>query len=118
MKIQNKLLLKYAVPATLAALSFGTSINTGAQTPAPEAPASAPALPPNQGSVTPVQIYAAADVRRAFGFMDSNHDGQLSRAEAAGFKNVAKHFDAADVNKDGLLSPGEFEAALNGSRVQ
>ena len=57
--------------------------------------------------------YSSADIDRAFGFMDSNKDGKVSREEAAGFKNVAKHFTAADTNKDELLSRGEFESALN-----
>ena len=45
--------------------------------------------------------------------MDVNKDGKISRAEAAGFRNVAKHFDAADSNKDNLLSLEEFGNALN-----
>lgn len=45
--------------------------------------------------------------------MDANKDGKVSRQEAAGFRNVAKHFDAADTNKDGTLSLIEFGNALN-----
>ena len=45
--------------------------------------------------------------------MDDNRDGHLSRQEAAGFKNVAKYFDAADTNQDGMLSLLEFGGALN-----
>ena len=50
--------------------------------------------------------------------MDSNHDGKLSPAEASGFRNVAKHFHAADANRDGSLSQGEFDDAVNGRRAQ
>lgn len=110
MKIPANPLLKSAVPGALAALSLCMSMHAVAQ-----APAVAPAV---TAGAAPVQTYAANDVKRAFSFMDSNHDGQLSRAEAAGFKNVAKHFDAADTNKDGILSPDEFDDALNGRRVQ
>ena len=60
-----------------------------------------------------VRKYALQDVERAFGFLDSNHDGKISRAEAARFKNIASHFDAADVNKDNFLSKEEFDNALN-----
>ena len=71
-----------------------------------------PALP--SASATPAtRKYAAQDVERAFNFLDSNRDGKISRAEAAGFKNIAKHFDAADVNKDNFLSKEEFDNALN-----
>ena len=64
-------------------------------------------------AVPTARKYAAQDVERAFSFLDSNHDGKISRAEAAGFKNIAKHFDAADVNKDNFLSKKEFDNALN-----
>ena len=79
-----------------------------------------PAIPAasTANSVQPAATFSApkyirADIDRAFGFMDSNKDGKVSREEAVGFKNVAKHFTAADTNKDELLSRGEFESALN-----
>ena len=62
--------------------------------------------------------YAAQDIDRVFGFIDANRDGKISRAEAAGFRNIAKHFDAADTNHDDLLSREEFENALNGGKPQ
>lgn len=52
----------------------------------------------------------------AFTYIDANKDGKLSRAEAAGFRGVAKYFDEADVNKDGFLSREEFENAMNRSK--
>ena len=45
--------------------------------------------------------------------MDANHDGKISREEAAGFRGVARHFDQADTNHDGFLSRDEFDAAMN-----
>lgn len=57
--------------------------------------------------------YTAADIARAFSFMDANKDGKISRDEASGFRGVARHFDAADTNKDSHLSQQEFESALN-----
>jgi hypothetical protein len=80
----------------------------------PETPTivTTPAVP--SAPATPAtRKYAAQDVERAFSFLDSNRDGKISRAEAAGFKNIAKHFDAADVNKDNFLSKEEFDNALN-----
>lgn len=67
--------------------------------------------PPEQGKSLP--RYSATDIERAFNFMDANKDRQLSRQEAAGFRQVAKYFDAADTNKDGVLSLSEFGNALN-----
>ena len=57
--------------------------------------------------------YSASDLERAFGFMDGNRDGKVSREEASGFRGVAKNFDRADTNQDGFLSREEFDAAMN-----
>ena len=84
--------------------------NVQAQSSMPETPP-ANSVQPAAALVAPK--YSSADIDRAFGFMDSSKDGKVSREEAAGFKNVAKHFTAADTNKDDLLSRGEFERALN-----
>lgn len=73
-------------------------------------PATPQAMP---AAAKPAPKYSAKDIERAFSFMDANKDGKISRAEAAGFRNVAKHFDAADSNKDNLLSLEEFGNALN-----
>ena len=79
----------------------------------PAIPAAATATSVQPAATFPAPKYSSADIDRAFGFMDSNKDGKVSREEAAGFKNVAKHFTAADTNKDELLSRGEFGSALN-----
>lgn len=105
-----------------AALLVATSANaqTTATTPSASAvsagsaasqPADASATPPEAAKAAPK--HSAADIERAFNFMDANRDGKISRAEAAGFRNVAKHFDAADTDKDGTLSLLEFGNALN-----
>ena len=64
-------------------------------------------------SAPPPPRYTASDLARAFGFMDGNGDGQVSRQEASGFRGVAKNFDRADTNQDGFLSREEFDAAMN-----
>ena len=66
-------------------------------------------------STTPAAAtrYNAKDIERAFSFIDANKDNKISREEASGFRNVAKYFDAADVDKDGVLSLDEFGGALN-----
>lgn len=92
----------------------------GASGPVPATPAT-PALPradsdsqaAPQDAAKPAPRYNLKDIERAFMFMDANRDGKISRQEASGFRNVAKHFDAADTNKDNLLSLEEFGNALN-----
>lgn len=61
----------------------------------------------------PAPRYAASDLERAFGFMDGDRDGKVSRQEASGFRGVAKNFDRADTNQDGFLSREEFDTAMN-----
>jgi hypothetical protein len=79
----------------------------------PQAEASAPAA-----AASPEAKYSAKDLERAFSFMDANKDGKVSRDEAASFRNVAKHFDEADTDKDQMLSPVEFENAMNRSKAK
>jgi Ca2+-binding EF-hand superfamily protein len=45
----------------------------------------------------------------AFGTLDSNHDGKISRSEARADPELAAEFDMLDLNHDGYLSPGEFK---------
>ena len=79
-------------------------------------PAAAPAA---AGTATqPPRKYALQDVERVFNYLDSNHDGKISRAESAAFKNIASHFDSADIDKDNFLTRQEFDNAINGFKPQ
>jgi hypothetical protein len=89
-----------AVPPT----SVAASTSTSTPTVVPPAAQTAPR-------------YSAKDAKLAFGFLDANSDGRISREEAAQAKNVAKYFDQADVNRDKGLSLQEFTAALNKAKV-
>ena len=60
-----------------------------------------------------VPKYSAAQIKTIFGYLDRNGDGNISKEEAASFKGVARNFDRADTNKDGVLSFEEFEFAMN-----
>jgi Ca2+-binding EF-hand superfamily protein len=52
-----------------------------------------------------------------FDAADSNHDGFLTREEAAkSMPRVAKHFDAIDADHDGKLSPQEIAQFLAAKR--
>ena len=107
-----------AVLPALAIAALLVTVSACAQTiaPAPSAAsaskaASEPIAPPDAAKTAP--RYSAADIERAFNFLDANKDGKISREGAAGFRNIAKHFDAADTDKDGTLSLIEFGNALN-----
>jgi hypothetical protein len=45
----------------------------------------------------------------SFHSLDLNGDGRLSLAEAAGYGEIVTRFDRADRNRDGKLTPAEFE---------
>ena len=83
----------------------------GAQAQGTDSPASA--VSSDTSGQAPALRYAASELERAFGFMDGNRDGKVSREEAAGFRGVAKNFDRADTNHDGFLSRVEFDTAMN-----
>lgn len=84
-----------------------------AQPVAPEAAAARATTPSATTAPVAAPRYAAADLKRAFDFMDANHDGKISREEAARFRGVAKNFDRADTNHDQFLSRQEFDRAMN-----
>ncbi len=46
----------------------------------------------------------------AFGTLDTNHDGKISRSEARADPELSAQFDMLDLNHDGYLSPQEFQA--------
>lgn len=93
--------------AAAALLAMGSAHAQTPTPPAPVAPAEAPA-----------PRYTAGKLELAFNYMDGDRDGKISRAEAAGFRGVAKHFDEADTDRDNFLSRAEFEAAMNQSKAE
>jgi Ca2+-binding EF-hand superfamily protein len=48
--------------------------------------------------------------------LDLNHDGQISKAEAAGYPKLSKGFKRLDKNKDGVLSSDELAAFQDNSK--
>jgi hypothetical protein len=101
------------------ALALGTAVllfGAGAQAQAPQ-PAAATTTAQGAAAAAPAEPkYTVAQIGQAFSFIDGNKDSKISRDEAAGFRGVARHFDEADANKDGVLSRQEFESALSSEK--
>ena len=56
--------------------------------------------------------WSAEQIDMAFKLADSNGDGKITREEAERFPAVLRRFDQVDVDKDGVISRAEWEAAL------
>ena len=69
------------------------------------------------GQVTPDELRAAHERRRAERFkqVDADGDGRVSRAEAEGqAPGLAKRFERLDANRDGFLVPEEIQFRRHG----
>lgn len=104
-ELAHKRWLKYSAGATLlvGAILAGIGSNAHAQP---------------WGTAAYQDKYAAQDAEHALSLIDTDSNGRISRSEAVAFRKVADYFDAADSNRDGMLSPQEFETALNGGKPQ
>ncbi|WP_395054623.1 hypothetical protein [Polaromonas sp.] len=98
-----------ALALATAVVLFGANVQAQTNQPAPSTTTVTAAAPVESK-------YTVAQIAQAFGFIDGNKDRKISRAEAAGFRGVARHFDEADANKDGALSRQEFENALSNNK--
>ena len=86
----------------LAMALTGVLAVNGASNPGVTPPESAGA-----GSTAPLQ---AIDVKSpTLDSLDLNGDRRISLAEAAGYPDIVSRFDRADHNRDGQLSPAEFD---------
>jgi hypothetical protein len=70
--------------------------------------------PPPQSAATepPPSAGQTVDVGTIFDKLNTSHTGKLTKAEAQSYPAVAAHFDAADINHDGVLTKDEFLAAF------
>lgn len=72
----------------------------------------APAAPqPTSDPVSKMRL-SSAQVQQAFRFIDRDGSGNLSRSEIAVYPRIEKHFDRIDTDRDGTVSPDEFENAV------
>lgn len=74
-----------------------------ASAPADEAPAAAASASQQHGHHGP-------SMKDRFNAADLNHDGRLTKDEAASIPFVAKHFDQIDANHDGYVTLDEIKA--------
>jgi hypothetical protein len=72
-------------------------------------PGVAPSPQPSAAAGSTAGRPAAEPKRGSFNSLDLNGDGKLSLAEAAGYSDIVTRFDRADRNRDGRLTPAEFE---------
>jgi Ca2+-binding EF-hand superfamily protein len=86
-------------------------------TPPPAPPTSAPPIqPPDTPTAPPssMQTTPGAKPHRMgadkFSALDTNHDGAISREEAAAAPNLAGKFDEVDADRDGRVLPAELKA--------
>lgn len=72
----------------------------------------APALAQSQQPTpAPAAASAAPDQRQQrWDDLDANHDGSISKAEAAGNAGLSQVFDQVDANADGAVSLDEYKA--------
>jgi len=114
--------LKRITWAALAALTLIAPLAAQAQpatepAPAPQAtPAPAAAPAPAPAPVAPGEKSQRVPHDK-FAQVDTNHDGAISRDEAAAAPQLASHFDEADTDRDGRVTPAELKNFAKGQRL-
>jgi len=91
-----------------AALLVAAGLEVAAQT--SPTPGSA-AVPPTGAPGSAAVPATGAPSGRRFQHLDVDHDGRLSRSEAAKSNYLSKHFDEVDTNHDGYITPDEKRQA-------
>lgn len=77
----------------------------------PQAPHAVVAPPPPNPGQGQGGLLRERLQRQAFDGADRNHDGFLSKEEAASLPGLSQRFDQVDANHDGRISREEFHAA-------
>jgi Ca2+-binding EF-hand superfamily protein len=110
--------LKRHAQALLASLTCVASLSVLAQSAPPSAPATTPptttpAQPAQPSPVEPMAPMGQKQQRMSadkFAAVDTNHDGAISREEAAAAPKLSGVFDQIDADHDGRLLPAELKA--------
>jgi hypothetical protein len=97
-----------AAMAACAATAYAQS----ASAPAALAPGTQPPIPAPVTQPLPANRWTPAQIREAFQLADANSDGQLTRAEAQRLPIMPRSFEDTDLNKDGVLTLGEYQASF------
>ena len=58
------------------------------------------------------QAKLAKHVDEVFAKLDTDHDGKISKAEAAKGPRLSKNFDEVDADHDGFVTKAELSAAM------
>ena len=102
--------------ASALALSL-IALPTFAQQAAPAPATPAPAASAPAASSAPSHHHRMT-IQQRFDAADTNHDGQLTLAEAkAGYRAVARHFKAIDTDKKGYVTLAEIESYVQARRA-
>jgi hypothetical protein len=104
----NRHLLSLALAAaSLAAAPLAFAQSAPATPPAAEPQQEAPATPAN-----PMGSTDDSAKKISWSDLDADHDGKLSKTEAAPVDSLSQAFDTADTDKDGALTADEYKAYL------
>ena len=91
--------------------TWGALAHSAPDAASPQAPPSVVAPPrPTPGQGQGAQLRERLQ-RQAFDEADRNHDGRLSKQEAAAMPGLPERFDRVDANRDGLISREDLRAA-------
>lgn len=123
MTSRNSLILISAITAALAApLAFAqddnasatAQVNAAAQAATPATPATPPSADTAAMAATPATPAQPSTSAKkvTWSQLDGDHDGKLTRTEAAAIDSLTEVFDQADADKDGALTADEYKAWL------
>jgi Ca2+-binding EF-hand superfamily protein len=99
-----------ALLAPVLAQSQTTSPPAPPSSAAPVQPPSTPTAPPSSMQTTTPGAKPQRMGAEKFAAVDANHDGAITREEAAAAPNLAGKFDEVDADHDGRVLPAELKA--------
>jgi hypothetical protein len=100
----------FALSAPVVAQSQTTAPPAPPPSAAPVQPPATPTTPPSSMSTTTPSVKPQRMGAEKFAALDTNHDGAISREEAAAAPNLAGKFDEVDADRDGRVLPAELKA--------